>query len=156
VDPHSLENPSYIRTAATLDDFDHFDASFFGLSPRDAAIMDPQHRVFFECAWEALEHAGWTPDQFPGSIGVYAGSGMNSYLLFNLLPNRELAKDAGLFLLKQTGNDKDVLATRVSYQLNLTGPSITVQTACSTSLVAVHTACRSLLGHECDMALAGG
>ena len=156
VDPASLRDPAYVKTAAVLDDFDRFDASFFGLSPRDAAIMDPQHRVFLECAWEALEHAGWSPDRFPGSIGVYAGSGMNSYLMFNLLPNPELMRSAGLFLLKQTGNDKDVLATRVSYQLNLTGPSMTIQTACSTSLVAVHVACRSLLGHECDMALAGG
>ena len=156
VDPLTLRDPAYVKTAAILEDFDRFDASFFGLSPRDAAIMDPQHRVFLECAWEALEHAGWSPDRFPGSIGVYAGSGMNSYLMFNLLANPELMRSAGLFLLKQTGNDKDVLATRVSYQLNLTGPSMTIQTACSTSLVAVHVACRSLLGHECDMALAGG
>ena len=156
VDPLSLRDPAYVKTAAVLEDFDRFDASFFGLSPRDASIMDPQHRVFLECAWEALEHAGWNPDQFPGSIGVYAGSGMNSYFMFNLLANPELMRNAGLFLLKQTGNDKDVLATRVSYQLNLTGPSMTIQTACSTSLVAVHVACRSLLGHECDMALAGG
>ena len=156
VDPLSLRDPAYVKTAAVLEDFDRFDASFFGLSPRDAAIMDPQHRVFLECVWEALEHAGWNPDRFPGSIGVYAGSGMNSYFMFNLLANPELMRNAGLFLLKQTGNDKDVLATRVSYQLNLTGPSMTIQTACSTSLVAVHVACRSLLGHECDMALAGG
>ena len=156
VDPVSLRDPAYVKTAAVLEDFDRFDASFFGLSPRDAAIMDPQHRVFLECVWEALEHAGWNPDRFPGSIGVYAGSGMNSYFMFNLLANPELMRNAGLFLLKQTGNDKDVLATRVSYQLNLTGPSMTIQTACSTSLVAVHVACRSLLGHECDMALAGG
>ncbi|HXF27576.1 MAG TPA: SDR family NAD(P)-dependent oxidoreductase, partial [Bryobacteraceae bacterium] len=156
VDPIELHNPHYVKAAAVLDDIDMFDASFFGFSPKDAAIMDPQHRVFLECAWEALEHAGWSADEFAGPIGVYAGSGMNSYLIFNLLPNRQLMDSAGLFLIRQTGNDKDVLATRVSYQLNLTGPSMTVQTACSTSLVAVHMACQSLLAHECDMALAGG
>src|SRR5208282_192202 len=107
-------------------------------------------------AWEALEDAGHPPHGFSGSIGVFAGSGMNSYLIHNLLANRRLTESAGLFQLKQTGNDKDVLATRVSYQLNLTGPSLAVQTACSTSLVAIHLACQGLLNHECDMAMAGG
>ena len=151
-----LKDPDYVRAAAILEDVDRFDAAFFGLSPRDAAIMDPQHRHFLECAWEALENAGWSVDEFAGRVGVYAGSGMNSYLIHNLLANSELVANAGLFLLKQTGNDKDVLASRVSYQLNLTGPSLAVQTACSTSLVAIHLACQSLLNHECDMALAGG
>jgi acyl transferase domain-containing protein/thioesterase domain-containing protein/aryl carrier-like protein len=151
-----LANPDYVRASAILDDIDRFDASFFGLSPRDAAIMDPQHRLFLECAWEALENAGWSVDEFEGRVGVYAGSGMNTYLIHNLLTNAELVANAGLFLLKQTGNDKDVLATRVSYQLNLTGPSLSVQTACSTSLVAIHLACQGLLNHECDMAMAGG
>ena len=118
--------------------------------------MDPQHRLFLQCAWEALENAGWSVDEFSGRVGVYAGSGMNTYLIHNLLTNAELVANAGLFLLKQTGNDKDVLATRVSYQLNLTGPSLAVQTACSTSLVAIHLACQGLLNHECDMAMAGG
>jgi acyl transferase domain-containing protein len=154
--PADLENPDYVRSAAILDDIDRFDASFFGLSPRDAAIMDPQHRLFLQCAWEALENAGWSVDEFSGRVGVYAGSGMNTYLIYNLLRNAELVANAGLFLLKQTGNDKDVLATRVSYQLNLTGPSLAVQTACSTSLVAIHLACQGLLNHECDMAMAGG
>lgn len=151
-----LTNADYVRRAAILDDVPMFDASFFGLSPRDASIMDPQHRHFLECAWEALEDAGHPPQRFEGSIGVFAGSGMNSYLIHNLLANRKLLESAGLFQLKQTGNDKDVLATRVSYQLDLRGPSINVQTACSTSLVAVHLACQSLLNQECDMALAGG
>ncbi len=155
-DPSALSDPAFVKRAAVLDDIDLFDAGFFGLSPRDASIMDPQHRIFLECAWEALERAGWNPDEFPGTIGVFAGSGMNSYLIFNLLPNHALLNSVGLFLLKQTGNDKDVLATRVSYQLNLTGPSMSIQTACSTSLVAAHVACQSLLNHECDMALAGG
>jgi acyl transferase domain-containing protein len=155
-DPRAIADPNYVKAASVLDGIDLFDAPFFGFSPKDAAIMDPQHRVFLECAWEALEHAGWTADEFPGSIGVFAGSGMNSYLMFHLVPNQQLMSGTGLFLIKQTGNDKDVLATRVSYQMNLTGPSMTIQTACSTSLVAVHTACQSLLHHECDMALAGG
>jgi acyl transferase domain-containing protein/thioesterase domain-containing protein len=151
-----LSDPNYVKAGVVLDDVGMFDAPFFGFSPRDASIMDPQHRHFLECAWEALENAGHTPEGFRGSIGVYAGSGMNTYLIYNLLANRQLVESAGLFLLKQTGNDKDVLATRVSYQLDLRGPSINIQTACSTSLVAVHMACQSLLNHECDMALAGG
>ena len=156
VAPEVLARPDYVKAAAVLDDVAMFDASFFGFSPRDAAIMDPQHRHFLECSWEALENAGHTPERFEGSIGVFAGSGMNSYLLHNLVKNQRLMESAGLFLIKQTGNDKDVLATRVSYQLDLHGPSLSVQTACSTSLVAVHLACQSLLGCECDMALAGG
>jgi acyl transferase domain-containing protein len=154
--PEELASPDYVKRASVLDDVPMFDASFFGLSPRDASIMDPQHRHFLECAWEALEDAGHSPQHFDGSIGVFAGSGMNTYLIHNLLANRRLLESAGLFQLKQTGNDKDVLATRVSYQFDLRGPSINVQTACSTSLVAVHLACQSLLNYECDMALAGG
>jgi len=156
VSREDLALPEYVKRASVLGDVPMFDAPFFGLSPRDAAIMDPQHRQFLECAWEALEDAGHPPERFNGSIGVFAGSGMNTYLIHNLLANRALLSSAGLFQLKQTGNDKDVLATRVSYQFDLHGPSINVQTACSTSLVAVHLACQSLLNHECDMALAGG
>jgi acyl transferase domain-containing protein/thioesterase domain-containing protein len=155
-DASDLSNPAYVKAASVLDDIDLFDAAFFGLSPKDAAIMDPQHRLFLECAWHALENSGWAPEQFDGRIGVYAGSGLNTYLIHNLLANRKLVNDTGLFALKQTGNDKDVLATGVSYQLNLTGPSLNVQTACSTSLVAVHLASQALLAGECDMALAGG
>ena len=151
-----LARPEYVRSGAVLDDLDMFDAAFFGFSPKEASIMDPQHRIFLECAWEALENAGHAPGTFADAIGVYAGSGMNSYLIHNLLTNPKLVASAGLFLLRQTGNDKDVLATRVSYELDLHGPSVSVQTACSTSLVAVHLACQSLLHQECDMALAGG
>jgi phthiocerol/phenolphthiocerol synthesis type-I polyketide synthase E len=156
VSPEELASPDYVKRASVLDDVPLFDAGFFGFSPRDAAIMDPQHRHFLECAWEALEDAGHPPSGFNGSIGVFAGSGMNTYLIHNLLANRKLLETAGLFQLKQTGNDKDVLATRVSYQFDLRGPSLNVQTACSTSLVAVHLACQMLLNFECDMALAGG
>jgi acyl transferase domain-containing protein/thioesterase domain-containing protein len=156
VSEDELAQPEYVKSGVVLQDLDMFDAAFFGFSPRDAAIMDPQHRIFLECAWEALEDAGHVPESFKGSIGVYAGSGMNSYMIYNLLTNQALVESAGLFLIRQTGNDKDVLATRVSYELNLHGPSINVQTACSTSLVATHLACQSLLNQECDMALAGG
>ena len=156
VSAEEIANPDYVKSGAILEDLDLFDASFFGFSPRDASIMDPQHRHLLECAWEALEHAGHPAEKFAGSIGVYAGSGMNTYLIYNLLTNRRLMESAGLFLIKQTGNDKDVMATRISYELDLRGPSVNVQTACSTSLVAVHLACQSLLNQECDMALAGG
>lgn len=151
-----LSNPDYVKRASILEDVAMFDAGFFGFSPKDASIMDPQHRHFLECAWEAFEDAGHPPRSFDGAIGVFAGSGLNSYLIYNLLANRRLRESAGLFQLKQTGNDKDVLATRLSYQFDLRGPSVNIQTACSTSLVAVHMACQSLLNFECDMALAGG
>jgi acyl transferase domain-containing protein/NAD(P)-dependent dehydrogenase (short-subunit alcohol dehydrogenase family) len=150
------EDPRFVPVAAVLDGMDRFDARFFGFSPRDAAILDPQHRHFLETAWAALEDAGHVPERFPGAIGVFAGSGANAYLWTNLLTNPDLVRDVGFFLLRHTGNDKDFLATRVSYELNLTGPSVNVQTACSTSLVAVHVAAQSLLSGECDMALAGG
>lgn len=156
VSRQQLADPNYVRVANILPDMECFDAGFFGFSPREASILDPQHRHFLECGWEALEDAGYVPEKFDGRIGVFAGSGMQAYLPFNLLSNPDLAEEIGLFLLRHTGNDKDFLTTRLSYLLNLTGPSIAVQTACSTSLVAVHTAISSLLNMECDMALAGG
>ena len=151
-----LANRQYVKSCAPLAHMPDFDSEFFGLSPREAAIMDPQHRHFLECAWEALESAAHPPSRFAGSIGVYAGCGMNAYMMFNLLTNPELMNSVGLFLVRHTGNDKDFLATRVSFNLNLRGPSISVQTACSTSLVAIHMASQSLISGECDMALAGG
>jgi acyl transferase domain-containing protein/acyl carrier protein len=151
-----LSNPNYVKSGVVLEEFDGFDAEFFGFGPKEAAILDPQHRHFLECAWEALEDAGHPPESFGGSIGVFGGCGMGAYFAFNLLTNRDLVEKEGLFLLRHTGNDKDFLTTRVSYTLNLKGPSMSVQTACSTSLVAAHLACQSLLSGECDMALAGG
>ena len=155
VAPALLADPAYVRANAILEDVELFDASFFGINHREAEIMDPQHRLFLECAWEALENAGYNADSYRARIGVYAGHGLTSYLLSNLFSNRQsiwaLSGGQSLF-----GNDKDYLATRVSYKLNLNGPSLTVQTACSTSLVAVHLACQSLLNGECSMALAGG
>ncbi len=153
---HLAARPDYVPFAAPLDGFEMFDAEFFGLSPKEAAIMDPQHRQFLETAWEALEIAGHMPERFDGPIGVFAGCGMGSYFTFNLLSNPDLVDSTGLFLLRHTGNDKDFLATRLSHMLDLRGPSIGVQTACSTSLVATHMAAQALLNGECDMALAGG
>ncbi|WP_461413804.1 type I polyketide synthase [Gemmatimonas sp.] len=147
---------NYVKAAAVLDDIGWWDAKFWGFSPKDAAIIDPQHRLFLECAYEALEHAGIAPDQAPGRVGVYAGVGMGSWFQRTLLNNRALMEDVGLFLVRHTGNDKDFLSTRVSYELDLRGPSINVQTACSTSLVAMHLAAQALLSGETDVALAGG
>jgi acyl transferase domain-containing protein/acyl carrier protein len=155
VDPNLLHDQQYVRAASVLADAECFDAAFFGVSPREAEILDPQQRVFLECAWEALESAGYNPQTYAGPIGVFAGVGLNTYLINNLLPSRGNHSTIDDFQLSIT-NDKDTLTTRVSYKLNLTGPSISVQTACSTSLVAVHLACQSLLNYQCDMALAGG
>lgn len=154
--PALLRNPAYVPFAAPLEGFDRFDADFFGFSPKEAAILDPQHRHFLEVAWEALENAGHPPESFRGRIGVFAGCGMGSYFYFNLCSNPGLVDSTGMFLLRHTGNDKDFLATRVSHVFDLKGPSLSLQTACSTSLVAVHYAVQSLLTGECDMALAGG
>lgn len=155
-DPSWLRDPSYVKAAAVLDDVRGFDAGYFGFSPMDAGILDPQHRHFLETAVAALENAGHAPKSFGGSIGVFAGCGMNAYFIYNLLSNPDLVKNVGLFLLRHTGNDRDFLSSTVSYKLDLRGPSVAIQSACSTSLVAIHTACQSLLSGECDMALAGG
>jgi acyl transferase domain-containing protein/thioesterase domain-containing protein len=152
----ALRSPRYVRSGAPLEGMEMFDGEFFGFSPKDSAILDPQHRHFYEICWEALESAGHPPERFDGPIGVWAGCGMGSYFYFNLCSNRDLVRDVGMFLLRHTGNDKDFLATRVSYLLDLRGPAVGVQTACSTSLVAVHLACQSLLAREVDMAIAGG
>ncbi|UXU76139.1 MULTISPECIES: type I polyketide synthase [unclassified Paracoccus (in: a-proteobacteria)] len=151
-----LADPNYVPAAAVLDHYDEFDAEFFGLSPKEAAIMDPQHRKFLETCWHALEDAAHVPERFRGNIGVWAGCGMGSYFYWNVCSNRDLVDGVGHFLLRHTGNDKDFLSTRVSHVFDLKGPSVNVQTACSTSLVAIHMACQSLQSGECDMALAGG
>ncbi|MFW2542725.1 type I polyketide synthase [Primorskyibacter sp. 2E107] len=155
-DPGLIRHRDYVPFAAPLDDFEHFDAEFFGFSPKEAMIMDPQHRQFLECAWEALETAGHVPENFPGQVGVFAGCGMGSYFYFNVCSNPDLVENTGMFLLRHTGNDKDFMTTRLSHVLDLHGPSINLQTACSTSLVATHYAVQALLNGECDMALAGG
>src|SRR5213595_3169346 len=146
-----LNHPSYVKAAPILEEPGHFDAGFFGFSPMEAKTMDPQHRVLLELAHEALEHAGYDPDRYQGRIGVFTGSALNTYFT-NVGLNRRLAEE---YIPTLIGNDKDFLSTRISYKLNLKGPSITVQTACSTSMVAVHLARQSLLSEEIDMALAG-
>jgi phthiocerol/phenolphthiocerol synthesis type-I polyketide synthase E len=152
IDPALLNDPNYVKASAILDDPGLFDAPFFGYSPREAEIMDPQHRLFLECAWEAFEHAGYDADRYDGPIGVYAGASMNTYFLFSGLISSFVTDE----LVTMIGSDKDFLATRVSYKMNLKGPSVTVGAGCSTSLIAVHMACQSLLNGESDMALAGG
>jgi acyl transferase domain-containing protein/acyl carrier protein len=153
ISPELINHPNYVKVGAILEDIDLFDASFFSFNPKEAEITDPQHRLFLECAWEALEDAGCDTQRTESRIGVYAGASLSNYLSFDF--NYDQIGSANSFQ-KLLGNDKDFLATRVSYKLNLTGPSLTVQTACSTSLVATALACQSLLNYQCDMALAGG
>ena len=155
VSAHEINHPDYVKARAVLKDVDLFDAEFFGYSRREAEWMDPQHRLFLEHAHAALEDAGYACRKEPLNVGVFAGCSSSSYLLLNLLSSSKI--DAGVGNMQvMIGNDKDYLASRTSYKLNLTGPSLAIQTACSTSLTAVHVACQSLLGGECDMALAGG
>jgi acyl transferase domain-containing protein len=155
VDPDLLKDPNYIKAAPVLEDVDKFDAAFFGYTPREAEIMDPQQRVFLELAWAALEDAGYVPETYNGLIGVYASVGWNTYLLSNLITHKELFQGGTAFQVF-TSNDKDYMPTRVSYKLNLKGPGMIIQTACSSSLVAAHLAVLSLLNYECDIALVGG
>jgi non-ribosomal peptide synthase protein (TIGR01720 family) len=154
VDPRLFQDPNYIPARGAVDGIEWFDAAFFGVPPREAEITDPQHRMFLEVAWEALERAGVDPQRAPGRVGVYAGCGMNTYAQ-TLNSFGRFAKSAGV-LTALVGSDKDYLATRVSYKLGLSGPSVVVQSACSTSLVAVHLAAQALLSYQCDVALAGG
>jgi amino acid adenylation domain-containing protein len=151
----TLRDPSYVRASGILDEIDLFDAPFFGFSAREAALLDPQQRLFLECAWEALEAAGYDSLRVNGPVGVFGGTSSNSYSLFYLY-SRFAALNSPTAGQTFLGGDKDFLCTRVSYEMGLRGPSLGVQTACSTSLVAVHLACQSLLNGECDMALAGG
>ncbi len=152
IDEDTINNPNYIKAAPVLKESPaKFDASFFGYSPREAQTMDPQQRLFLECAWDALEHAGYDAQQMKASVGVFGGAAMNTYFMYSGLIPR-FSTD---YLPTLIGNDNSFLTTRVSYKLNLTGPSVTVQTACSTGLVAVHTAAQNLINQECDVALAG-
>ncbi len=154
-DAEKIKDPNYVRKASLLKGSEMFDANFFGINAREAELIDPQQRVFLECCWEAIEDAGYICDKYPGSISVYAGAGYNTYLLRHIAGSSVL-NDPITAYSAQLGNDKDYLATRVSYKLDLKGAAATVQTACSTSLVAVQRAWQSLVDYECDMALAGG
>jgi len=149
-----LKDPNFVRVGTRLDHFDEFDARFFGYSGREALLTDPQQRLFIEKSWEALEHAGYASDGAGASIGVFAGSSPNSYR--ELLPRLDVQRDVIGRMELMIGNELDYVATRVSYKLNLKGPSVTIQTACSTSLTAVHFACQALLTYQCNLALAGG
>jgi acyl transferase domain-containing protein len=154
-DPELIADPAYVPAASVLDDIELFDAGFFGYPAHEAALMDPQQRLFLEQAWHALEDAGVDPDRAPGLVGVFAGSQMSTYMIYNLIQHKELVAGAGKLAIGLT-NDKDSLTSRVSHTLGLTGPSFNVQAYCATSLVAVSVACTSLLTGECDVALAGG
>ena len=154
VHPAFLNDPMFVKARPKLDGVDLFDAAFFGFTPRAAQILDPQQRLFLETAWEALENAGYDSERFPGTVGVFAGVTPSTYLLQLLQHSREVSKVG--WLDADLSNRCDSLATRVGYKLNLKGPCFTVQSYCSTSLVAIHLACQSLIRHESDMALAGG
>src|SRR5262245_11153306 len=155
IDPSLVANPNYVKAAPILRDVDMFDASFFGYSPKDAALMDPQQRLFLEVSWEAFENAGYDPAGYPGKVGVLSTGGgvVATYLLAKLHHADFPGQTAST---SHINNDKDFLSTRVSFKLNLTGPSFTIQSACSSSLVAVHQACQNLRFNECDMMLVGG
>lgn len=150
-----IDSPNYVRKRGILDDIDLFDEQYFGLSPQEARLTDPQHRIFLECASEAFNNAGYDPLSYKGKVGVFAGTSMSTYYLHNVLPNQNSECHSSDFQ-QRIGNDKDFLTTRVSHKLNLKGPSLNIQTACSTSLVSLCIACNQLLSFECDMALAGG
>ncbi|HEY1016838.1 MAG TPA: beta-ketoacyl synthase N-terminal-like domain-containing protein, partial [Herpetosiphonaceae bacterium] len=154
VAPALLQNPQYVKAAIALDAIESFDAGLFGMNRREAEILDPQQRILMECAYAALEDAGYDPATYPGMIGVYAGVGANTYV-HGLLARSDIRAAVGGYQIA-LANEKDFLATRIAYKLNLKGPSLTVQTACSTSLVAAHLACQSLLNFESDMMLVGG
>ncbi|MDF5726640.1 MAG: amino acid adenylation domain-containing protein [Rhizonema sp. PD38] len=155
IDIDVLQDSNYVKAKGVLKNIELFDASFFGFNPKEAEITDPQHRFFLECAWEALESAGYDSGVYPGRIGVYAGLSLSSYLFNNLAFNQDLISSVGTYQILLS-NDRDFVTTQVSYKLNLTGPSVVIQTACSTSLVAIHFACQSLFSGESDIALAGG
>ncbi len=155
VKPEDIQQPNYVRAGAVLENIEYFDTSFFGFSPREAEILDPQFRIFLECVWEALEMAGYDLTTFDGLIGVFAGAGYKNYLLHHINRTPGINEAIGEFQIS-LGQETDVLATMTAYKLNLKGPSVSVQSFCSTSLAAVHLACQSLLNYECDIAVAGG
>jgi acyl transferase domain-containing protein/acyl carrier protein len=150
-----LAYPGLVKSAGKLNDVQHFDAGFFGYSPREAEVLEPAQRIFLECAWEAMEAAGYAPERVQGRVGVYAGTGHPAYTENNIKPNAELMASVGA-MQSNLASGKDFIATRAAYKMGLRGPAVSVQTACSTSLVAVHLAVQSVLSGESDMALAGG
>ena len=148
-------NPDYVRARGIIDKADEFDASFFGINPRLAELMDPQQRIFMEIAWEALESGGYFPSAYKGSIGVFAGTGNNTYFYHNVQDHKEKIELVGSFQV-MTANEKDYIASRTAYELNLKGPAVSIHSACSTSLLAIAEAVESIRKGQCDIALAGG
>ncbi|MBL7964596.1 MAG: amino acid adenylation domain-containing protein [Flavobacteriales bacterium] len=159
LDPHIPEelrnDPLYVPARGVIADADKFDAAFFGVNPKLAALMDPQQRIFLEMAWSALEDAGYDPGAYKSPIGVYAGMYNNTYFTRNVIGNRDLIEQVGEFQV-MTANEKDYIATRLAFEFDLRGPALSIHTACSTSLVAIAQATKALRDGDCDMALAGG
>lgn len=155
LDRETIRHPRLIATKGHLEGADQFDAAFFGIAPREAELMDPQHRLMMECAWQAMEHAGYDAETVDGRVAIYTSAGMNTYLPLNILTNPGLAESVGGFQLS-IFNDKDFVPTRIAYAMNVTGPGVDIGTACSSSLVSLHIACQSLLTYQSDMALVGG
>lgn len=152
--PDVIRHPQFVAAKGILADADMFDAAFFGISPREAELMDPQHRLLMECAWHALDDAGYDSERYAGRIAAFTSTGLNTYLPFNICSHPGLAHKVGGFQLSIC-NDKDFVATRIAYAMNLRGAGVNVSTACSSSLVSLHFACQHLLTHQCDMALVG-
>ncbi|MEO5570319.1 MAG: amino acid adenylation domain-containing protein, partial [Bacteroidia bacterium] len=155
IPPDVKNDSSYVPARGVIDDADKFDAAFFGVNPKLAELMDPQQRIFLEVAWESLENAGYSSENFKGMIGVFAGMGNNTYFMNNVISRKELIERVGSFSV-MTANEKDYIATRISHEMNLTGPALSIHTACSTSLVAIAVAFENLINNKCDMAIAGG
>lgn len=149
-----IRHPDFIAAKGVLDDAEMFDAAFFGISPREAELMDPQHRLLMECAWHALEDSGYDSDRYPGRISAFTSTGLNTYMAFNICSHPGLAQRVGGFHLSIC-NDKDFVATRIAYAMNLKGASLNVSTACSSSLVSVHFACQHLLTQQSDITIVG-
>ncbi|HLK28592.1 MAG TPA: amino acid adenylation domain-containing protein [Puia sp.] len=149
------KDPDYVRARGVIDGVAEFDSSFFNINPKLAQLMDPQQRIFLQIAYEALETGGYVPEKYDGLIGVFAGSGNNTYYTNNVIPNTELVSRVGSFNV-MTVNEKDYVASRTAYELNLKGPAVSVYSACSTSLLAIAQAVESLRKGQCDIALAGG
>ncbi|MBD2208301.1 aminotransferase class III-fold pyridoxal phosphate-dependent enzyme [Nostoc linckia FACHB-104] len=155
IDPNLCQDASYVKARGTIPGGENFDAAFFGINPSEAVVMDPQARVFLELVYEALENAGYQSESFDGLIGLYAGCGQNTYFAKQISGRMEIVDRIGEFQT-MLANEKDFLTTRAAYKLNLKGPAVSVNTACSTSLVAVIQACQALINYQCDLALAGG
>ncbi|MBN3876117.1 aminotransferase class III-fold pyridoxal phosphate-dependent enzyme [Nostoc sp.] len=155
IDPNLCKDPSYVKARGIIPGGETFDAAFFGVNPLEAVVMDPQARVFLELVYEALENAGYESESFEGLIGLYAGCGQNTYFANHIAGRMEIVDRIGEFQT-MLANEKDFLTTRAAYKLNLKGPAVSVNTACSTSLVAVIQACQALTSYQCDLALSGG